>query len=137
MYHGFIKVAAVTPDVRVADPVFNADEILKQIRICTEQHAKIIVFPELALTSYTCGDLFLQSRLLEEAREQLWRICEETQELDALILIGIPAEIRGKLYNTAAVLHQGVHELGDDDVPELRIREDFTFVCATAAGHIF
>ena len=107
MYHGFIKVAAVTPDVRVADPVFNADEILKQIRICTEQHAKIIVFPELALTSYTCGDLFLQSRLLEEAREQLWRICEETQELDALILIGIPAEIRGKLYNTAAVLHQG------------------------------
>ena len=107
MYHGFVKVAAVTPDVRVADPVYNADQILEQIRICTEQHAKIIVFPELALTAYTCGDLFLQSRLLEEAREQLWRICEETQDLDALILIGLPVEIRGKLYNVAAVLQQG------------------------------
>ena len=75
MYHGFIKAAAVTPDVRVADPVFNADQILDQIRICEEQHVKIAVFPELALTAYTCGDLFLQSRLLEEAKEQLWRIC--------------------------------------------------------------
>ncbi len=107
MYHGFIKVAAATPEVRVADPAFNAEEILKQIRVCAEQHAKIIVFPELALTAYTCGDLFLQDRLLNEAQEQLWRICEETQEVDALILIGLPAEIRGKLYNVAAVLHRG------------------------------
>ncbi len=107
MYHGFIKVAAITPEVRVADPVFNADEILKQIRLCEEQHVKIMVFPELALTAYTCGDLFLQSRLLEEAKEQLWRICEETQDNEALIFIGLPAEIRGKLYNAAAVLHRG------------------------------
>ena len=107
MNHGFIKVAAVTPEVRVADPVFNAEEILKEIRACAEQHVKIVVFPELALTAYTCGDLFLQSRLLEEAKEQLWRIGRETQDLDALLFIGMPAEIRGKLYNTAAVLHRG------------------------------
>ena len=64
MNHGFIKVAAVTPEVRVADPVFNAGQILEQIRICEEQHVRIAVFPELALTAYTCGDLFLQDRLL-------------------------------------------------------------------------
>ena len=107
MYHGFIKVAAVTPEVRVADPVFNAEQILEQIRICEEKGVKIAVFPELALTAYTCGDLFLQNRLLEEAKEQLWRICEETQDTDMLLLIGLPAEIRGKLYNTAAVLQRG------------------------------
>ena len=107
MYHGFIKVAAATPEVRVADPVFNAEKILEQIRICEEQHVKILVFPELALTAYTCGDLFLQGRLLEEAKEQLWRICAGTQESDMLLFIGIPVEIRGKLYNAAAVLHRG------------------------------
>lgn len=107
MYHGFIKVAAVTPEVRVADPVFNADQILEQIRICESEGVKIAVFPELALTAYTCGDLFLQNRLLEEAQEQLWRICEETQDMDMLLFIGLPAEIRGKLYNAAAVLQRG------------------------------
>ena len=107
MIHGFIKVAAVTPALRVADPVYNAEEILKEIKICQKEHARIIVFPELALTGATCGDLFLQSRLLAEAEEQLWRICEETQESDALLVIGLPAEVRGKLYNVAAILHQG------------------------------
>ncbi|MCF0145005.1 MAG: NAD(+) synthase [Eubacterium sp.] len=107
MYQGFVKTAVVTPDVRVADPVFNADEILKNIRLCAEQHVKVIVFPELALTAYTCGDLFLQARLLDEARDQLLRICEETEDNDALIFIGLPAEIRGKLYNVAAVIQAG------------------------------
>lgn len=107
MYHGFIKVAAATPSVTVADPVKNADEIIRLIRQGAEQHAKIIVFPALSLTAATCGDLFLQETLLEKAQEQLWRICEETQELDALIFVGLPAEIRGKLYSVAAVLQQG------------------------------
>ena len=107
MIHGFIKVAAVTPDLRVADPVFNADAILKEIRALENEHVKIIVFPELALTGATCGDLFLQGRLIEEAKTQLRRICEETEECEALIVIGLPVEVHGKLYNAAAVLQEG------------------------------
>ena len=107
MIHGFIKVAAVTPEVRVADPVFNADEIIKEIRALEKEHVKIIVFPELALTGATCGDLFLQGHLIEEAKVQLRRICEETEESEALIVIGLPVEVHGKLYNAAAVLQEG------------------------------
>ena len=64
MKHGFIKVAAVSPRMRVADPVFNADETIKALEEARNAGAKVIVFPELSMTGYSCGDLFLQEMLI-------------------------------------------------------------------------
>ncbi len=107
MLDGFIKVAAATPKIKVADTQYNAEAILGMIREAEENGAKIIVLPELCLTGYTCQDLFLQDRLLESAKEQLICIAEETTESDALIFIGMPIEKEHKLYNVAAVLQGG------------------------------
>ena len=111
MIHGFIKTAAVTPKVQVADPEGNAREIIRLAKEAAGNGAKIIVFPELCITGYTCGDLFLQELLLESAKEALLQIIRETRELDALIFAGLPWEKEGKLYNVAAV-YQGGKLLG-------------------------
>ena len=107
MKDGFIKVAAGTPDVQVADCEFNADEIIKMVREMEAEGAKVMVFPELCITAYTCGDLFWQENLLEEAKVQLVRIAEETADVDAIIFVGLPLEYKGKLYNVAAGLNHG------------------------------
>lgn len=107
MKDGFIKAAAGTPDVRVADCEFNATEIIRMVHEMEEQGAKVMVFPELCITAYTCGDLFWQENLLEEAKVQLVRIAEETTDVDALIFVGLPLEYKGKLYNVAAGLNHG------------------------------
>ena len=83
MIHGFIKTAAVTPKVQVADPEGNAREIIRLAKEAAGNGAKIIVFPELCITGYTCGDLFLQELLLESAKEALLQIIRETRELGA------------------------------------------------------
>lgn len=107
MKQGFVKVAAATPSIRVADPVYNAQIICTQMREACEYGAKIVVFPELCITGYTCNDLFLQNLLLEKAREALLKITEKTAQLQALVLVGLPVEKDGRLYNVAAVLYQG------------------------------
>ena len=107
MKDGFIKVAAGTPDVQVADCEFNAAEIIKMVREMEAEGAKVMVFPELCITAYTCGDLFWQENLLEEAKVQLMRIAEETADVDAIIFVGLPLEYKGKLYNVAAGLNHG------------------------------
>lgn len=107
MKHGFIKTAAVTPKIKVADPVHNADVICAGIDEAVENGAKIIVFPELCLTGYSCGDLFLQGLLLERAKSELLRIAEYTQGCDALIFVGLPFEKEHRLYNVAAAVHDG------------------------------
>lgn len=107
MRQGFIKVAAVTPQIRVADPAYNARIICEKIDEATGSGAKIIVFPELCITGYTCQDLFLQKRLLDEAFEALCTITEYTDGYDALIFVGLPLERNGKLYNVAAVINCG------------------------------
>lgn len=107
MRHGFIKVAAVTPKIKVADVKYNAEQIGKALEDVQKEKAKIIVFPELCLTGYTCGDLFFQELLLREAKEQLGKIAEKTQGNDALVFIGLPLEKDGKIYNVAAVLQKG------------------------------
>ncbi len=108
MEHGFIKVAAATPKIRVADPEHNARAILEKLEEAWEHGAQIIVFPELCLTGYTCGDLFLQSILLEEAKRQLLVISAATEGKDCLVIVGLPVERDGRLYNVAAVLQDGV-----------------------------
>ncbi len=107
MKQGFVKVASATPVIRVADPVYNAQAICAQAKEAAEHGAKIVVFPELCITGYTCNDLFLQNLLLEKANEALLTIAEETAGLEALILLGLPVEKDGRLYNVAAVLYCG------------------------------
>lgn len=107
MVDGFIKAAALSPKIRVADPVYNAQVIVRQAEEAAGQGAAILVFPELCITGYTCGDLFLQETLLREAKEQLFWIAEQTRQMDAVIFVGLPLEYMGKLYNVAAVLHAG------------------------------
>ncbi len=109
MQHGFIKVSAVTPKIKVADPEYNAGMCIEAIKAEAAKGAKIIVLPELVLTGYTCQDLFLQDTLITEAKEQFCRIVLETADVDALVFIGLPMELCGKLYNVAAVFsHAGI-----------------------------
>ncbi|MFV0363748.1 MAG: NAD(+) synthase [Suipraeoptans sp.] len=107
MKHGFIKVACVTPDVRVADVAYNIEEINNSAKKAASLGAKIIVFPELAITAYTCSDLFYQDKLLSEAKEGLKKIIKDTSKIDALIFVGMPLEVGGKLYNVAAAINHG------------------------------
>lgn len=108
MKDGFVKVAAVTPRIRVADPEYNAGQITEQIELAASEGAKIIVFPELSLSGYTCGDLFLHDTLINECRVQLKNIADATTAYDSLIFVGLPYSYGGKLYNVAACLHRGL-----------------------------
>ena len=107
MRQGFVKVAAVTPKIKVADTKYNAELILDMMKESTRQGAKIVVFPELCLTGYTCQDLFLQERLLQGAKDALMKLVKESASLDAIFFVGLPFEILGKLYNVAAVFSHG------------------------------
>jgi len=104
---GFVKAAAVTPKIKVADTKYNAELILDMMKESTRQGAKIVVFPELCLTGYTCQDLFLQERLLQGAKDALMKLVKESASLDAIFFVGLPFEILGKLYNVAAVFSHG------------------------------
>ncbi len=107
MKHGFVKTAAVTPKIQVAQPEHNGTEIIRLMKEAADHGAKIIVFPELCITGYTCGDLFWQELLLTSAKETLFRIADATEDVDALVVVGLPWEKGGKLYNVAAVLNHG------------------------------
>lgn len=107
MRHGFVKVAAVTPKIKVADTAYNGEVIRGQMKECVQAGAKIVVFPELCLTGYTCQDLFFQEELLESAKAELLVIAKESESLDGIFFVGLPYEINGKLYNVAAVCANG------------------------------
>ncbi len=107
MRDGFIKTAAATPSIRVADCAFNGRKITDLIREAAGLGVKVLVFPELCVTGYTCGDLFLQRTLLASAEATLERIMGETSGFDMLIALGLPAALEGKLYNTAALFCHG------------------------------
>lgn len=107
MKHGFVKVAAVTPKIKVADPIYNRKQICTCMKEAVGRGAKIIVFPELCLTGYTCGDLFLQELLLREAKAQLLKIARESKGNDALVFVGLPIEKDHNLYNVAAAIQDG------------------------------
>ena len=107
MRQGFVKVAAVTPKIRVADTGYNAKVICQSVKEAAEAGAKVIVLPELCITGYTCGDLFLQEKLLREAKEELLHIAAFTTDVDAIVFVGLPLAYKGKLYNVAAALNRG------------------------------
>jgi NAD+ synthase (glutamine-hydrolysing) len=107
MKDGFVKVAAATPDIRVADVAYNQGKICEVIDEAQRNRAKIVVFPELCITGYTCSDLFLQDILLREAKQALLRIAAYTKDKDMLVFVGTPLMQDGKLYNVAAALNHG------------------------------
>ena len=108
MRDGFVKVVARTPEVRVADVDFNvqccAEAVIDAVGM---DGAKLVVLPELCLTGYTCEDLFWQDALLDAAQRGLFDLAERTEDLDALIFVGVPWRVGGKLYNCAAALCAG------------------------------
>ena len=107
MEYGFVKTAAVSPKIRVADPVYNGTEIIRLMKETWEKGARIIVFPELCITGYTCSDLFRQELLLKTAKEVLMEIVEASAGMDGLFFVGLPLENHGKLYNVAAAYSDG------------------------------
>ena len=107
MQHGFIKVGAAVPLVSVADPIYNVEQIIALAHRAYEQGAEVTVFPELCITGYTCGDLFTQQTLLQDAEEAIAQFAEATKGYDAIYIIGAPIYVCGALYNCALVLQQG------------------------------
>lgn len=107
MKDGFVKVAVVTPDMRVADPEWNARVMVERAEEMAAVGVRLCVFPELSITGYTCGDLFLYDTLLDGAREALYEYLYRTAELDMVSVLGMPLEHRGRIYNTAVVVCGG------------------------------
>lgn len=107
MKQGFVKVAAVTPKLKVADTVYNGKIIREYMRETWEAGAKVVVFPELCVTGYTCGDLFLQEKLLKSAAEELMELAACSSAYDAIYFVGLPYVVNGKLYNVAAAISGG------------------------------
>lgn len=107
MKYGFVKVAAATPKIRVADCEFNANQIIAQINEAEKNGASLVVFPELCVTGYTCSDLFLQSAILNAAKDAVKKIVFETAELDIISIVGTPIALRQSLFNCAVVIYKG------------------------------
>lgn len=105
--YGFVKVAAAAPMVKVADCKYNREEIFKLIQQADEQNVSVVLFPELCITGYTCGDLFNQNLLIEKAKESLLWLCEQTKSFSTVFILGLPMLLEGRLYNVAAVVGRG------------------------------
>jgi NAD+ synthase (glutamine-hydrolysing) len=105
--HGFARVAVCVPAVRVADPAFNGEAHLAQLRAAYERGAHYAVCPELGISSYTCGDLFLQARLLDASLEALAALAEATRTWNLVFSVGVPLRVDGALYNCAVTLGGG------------------------------
>ena len=104
---GFVKVAAAIPDLKVADCDYNLSRIVDMMQQAAEAGVSVVVFPELSLTSSTCGDLFLQSKLLEQAEMALCDVAVASAHLPVVAIVGLPMEYEGKIYNCAAVVASG------------------------------
>ena len=105
--YGFVRVGAIVNKLVLASPIDNAKEIVKMIRKADSEGVSIVTTPELALTGYTCGDLFLQDELLDEAEKALGIILEDTKDLDIISIIGMPLRCNNQLLNTAIVIEKG------------------------------
>ena len=107
MKDGFLKVGVASVDVEVANPIHNKEKVMEVIKKADKNGVKLLVFPELVLTAYTCNDLFLQKTLLDEAKNQLFAILEETKGQDMVIVLGLPLTVNHKLYNCAVFVQGG------------------------------
>ncbi|NCB62495.1 MAG: NAD(+) synthase [Clostridia bacterium] len=145
MRDGLIKVAAGTPQVRVADCRYNAESCFTLMREAYRQGVRVLVLPELCLTGATCGDLLYQEALLRGAEEALATVLEATKSLDMVTALGLPVQFGHRVYSCAAVVHKGellgVVPKGGDAARRFRLcsRETFfgaglLFSCATVPG---
>ncbi len=107
MNYGYFRAAAASVDLKVADTEFNSKRIIEAAKVAAKTGASLIVFPELCVTGYTCGDLFFQENLLKAAANECERIAKETSGLKAVIAIGLPVKKDGAIYNAAAILFKG------------------------------
>ena len=107
MKDGFVKVAAASPVIRVADPDYNADRVIETIQTAKEKGVKVLVFPELSLTGVTCYDLIGMRNLLNASEDALCKVVEATEELDMLVFVGLPYALGGQLYSCAAAVYNG------------------------------
>ena len=104
---GFVRVAVISPELRVADVAFNVGRTLDALREAAAQQCRLAVFPELGLTGYSCGDLFYQPALLDAARAALSELAQAAATIDCAAVVGLPLVVEDKLYNCAALLAQG------------------------------
>ncbi|MCI2112189.1 MAG: NAD(+) synthase [Ruminococcus sp.] len=107
MKYGFVKTAAATPKIRVADCDYNANQIIACVKEAYQNGASLLVFPELCVTGYTCSDLFLQSTLLKAAEKAVLKIKNETKDLDIVFVVGVPIAVKQSLYNCGVVICKG------------------------------
>ena len=107
MKHGFLKVACATPKIKVADCTYNVNEIIDIAARANEKKVKVLVFPELCITAYTCGDLFFSNVILDSAMKALKKYIEATRDYDMLSIVGLPMFYESKIYNCAAVVKGG------------------------------
>lgn len=107
MLDGFIRVGAASPRLKVADVDYNISEILDCAKKASDELCSLLVFPELSITGYTCGDLFYQKALLDKAKKGMYKLAKETADLNTIIVAGLPLEVCGKLYNCACVIYKG------------------------------
>lgn len=104
---GFYRFACVSPVLKVADTAYNTEEIIRSAKIAASNGAAFVVFPELCITGYTCSDLFHQELLLQNSTQALLKIAEALKDSDAVIAVGLPLRIFGRLYNCAAFVQRG------------------------------
>ena len=102
-----IRISSAVPPLKVADTEYNTDQILKSAQEAEKQQSNIILFPELALSGYTCGDLFFQDTLIESVNKCIQTITECTKNNKSIMILGAPLKLRGQLYNAAIVTHNG------------------------------
>ncbi len=107
MKDGFIKVAALSPDLRVADVAYNTEKIIEAVKFAAADGVKVLCLPELAITGYTCGDLFGSRLLIDAAKDALVEIVKATADLPIFFAVGLPYLHNGKLYNVAAAVCNG------------------------------
>lgn len=107
MKYGFVKTACASPRLKVADCNFNSEQIICAAKDAAKNGASVIVFPELSITGYTCGDLFFQRTLQNASEVQLKRIISETAKLDSVIFVGLPVPRAEGIYNCAAAIKGG------------------------------
>ncbi|MCX7772239.1 MAG: NAD(+) synthase, partial [Clostridia bacterium] len=107
MKYGFTRIAAASPELKVADCAFNTQKIIELIEIAIKESVEFVVFPELCLTAYSCGDLIRQGTLLEAARNALAQVAEATKDSAIVVMVGLPLSIKGQLFNCAAIVQGG------------------------------
>ncbi len=107
MKNGFVQIACASPKVHIADPVRNADELIRLTKEADKNGTALILYPELSLTGYTCGDLFRNEKLISSAKTEWKRYLEQTKDCACVSVVGLPLQIQNKLYDCAAVCQRG------------------------------